>query len=308
MADKPLTTEQRNRASARLDEMSVESILYLMNEEDRRVPEAVAQALPQIAAAVRTLVEAWHTGGRWIFIGAGTSGRLAALDAAECQPTFSAPPGRVLALLAGGPSAARRSVEGAEDDRMAAVRDLEGQALHPNDVVVGLAASGRTPYVVSAIEHASEMGCATVGISNNAGSELGAAASVAIELETGPEILTGSTRLKAGTSQKMVLNMLSTTAFARLGKVYENLMVDLQAANEKLAQRARRIVREVTGLPEDEADELLVQAGGSVKTAVVMGKTGISSADASRLLKTADGNVRQALRAAGERRLNEPGS
>ena len=302
MANKPMTTEQRNPASARLDEMSVESILYLMNEEDRRVPEAVAQALPQIAAAVKALVEAWRPGGRWIFIGAGTSGRLAALDAAECQPTFGAPPERVLALLAGGPSAARQSVEGAEDDRTAAVRDLEGLALHPNDVVVGLAASGRTPYVVSAIEHASRVGCVTVGISNNAGSELGAAASVAIELDTGPEVLTGSTRLKAGTSQKMVLNMLSTAAFARLGKVYENLMVDLQAANEKLTLRARRIVREATGLPQGEADALLRQAGGSVKTAVVMGKTGISSGDASRLLETADGSVRQALRAAGERR------
>jgi N-acetylmuramic acid 6-phosphate etherase len=284
-----------------LDEMSVESILYLMNEEDRRVPEAVARALPQIAAAVRGLVEAWRSGGRWIFIGAGTSGRLAALDAAECRPTFGTPPERVLALLAGGPSAAARSVEGAEDDRTAAVGDLDGLALHPDDVVVGLAASGSTPYVVSAVEHASKMGCATVGISNNAGSELGAAAGVVIELDTGPEVLTGSTRLKAGTSQKMVLNMLSTAAFARLGKVYENLMVDLQAANEKLAQRARRIVREATGLAEGEADELLEKAGGSVKTAVVMGKTGISPGDASRLLETVDGSVRQALRASGER-------
>jgi N-acetylmuramic acid 6-phosphate etherase len=280
----------------------VESILYLMNEEDRRVPEAVAQALPQIAAAVDLLVEAWRAGGRWIYVGAGTSGRLAAVDAAECPPTFGAPPERVLALLAGGPSAAARPVEGAEDDRAAAVRDLLGLALHPNDVVVGIAASGRTPYAVSAVEHASEVGCATVGISNNAGSELGAASSVAIELNTGPEVLTGSTRLKAGTSQKLVLNMLSTAAFTRLGKVYENLMVDLQASNEKLERRARRIVREATGLPESEVDALLGQAGGSVKTAVVMGKTGISPGDASRLLKTSDGSVRQALVAAGERR------
>ena len=212
----------------------VEAVLWLMNEEDLRVPEAVAEALPQIGAAVRLLVEAWRSGGRWIYVGSGTSGRLAALDAAECPPTFGAPPERVLALLAGGPSAAARSVEGAEDDRSAAVRALDGLALHPDDVVIGLAASGRTPYVVSAVEHASEVGCATVGISNNAGSELGAAASVAIELNTGPEILTGSTRLKAGTSQKMVLNMLSTAAFTRLGKVYENLMVDVQASNEKL--------------------------------------------------------------------------
>jgi N-acetylmuramic acid 6-phosphate etherase len=290
-------TERRNPASARLDEMSVEAVLRLMNEEDRRVPEAVAEALPQIGAAVRLLVEAWRSGGRWIYVGSGTSGRLAALDAAECPPTFGAPPERVIAVLAGGPSAAARSVEGAEDDRTAAVRALDSLALHPDDVVIGLAASGRTPYVVSAVEHASEIGCATVGISNNAGSELGAAASVAIELNTGPEVLTGSTRLKAGTSQKMVLNMLSTAAFTRLGKVYENLMVDVQASNEKLEGRARRIVREATGLPEDEADEVLGRAGGSVKMAVVMGKTGLSPGDASRLLETAEGSVRQALAA-----------
>jgi len=292
-------TERRNPASARLDEMSVEAVLRLMNEEDRRVPEAVAEALPQISAAVRLLVEAWRSGGRWIYVGSGTSGRLAALDAAECPPTFGAPPERVIAVLAGGPSAAARSVEGAEDDRSAAIRVLDGLALHPDDVVVGLAASGRTPYVVSAAEHAAEVGCATVGISNNAGSELGAAVSVAIELNTRPEVLTGSTRLKAGTSQKMVLNMLSTAAFTRLGKVYENLMVDVQASNEKLERRARRIVREATGLPEDEADVLLGRAGGSVKMAVVMGKTGLSPGDASRLLESTEGSVRQALAASG---------
>ncbi len=301
-------TERRNPASARLDEMPVEAVLNLMNEEDRRVPEAVAEALPQIGAAVRLLVEAWRSGGRWIYVGSGTSGRLAALDAAECPPTFGAPPERVLAVLAGGPSAAARSVEAAEDDRTAAIRALDALALHPDDVVIGLAASGRTPYAVSAVEHASEVGCATVGISNNACSDLGAAVSVAIELNTGPEVLTGSTRLKAGTSQKMVLNMLSTAAFTRLGKVYENLMVDVQASNEKLERRARRIVREATGLPEGAADEVLGRAGGSVKVAVVMGKTGLSPGDASRLLETAEGSVRRALAASGadERASREP--
>src|SRR5919112_4593473 len=168
------TTERRNRASMRLDEMSVEDIVRLMNEEERRVREAVTEALPRIASAVELLVEAWREGGRWIYVGSGTSGRLAALDAAECPPTFGAPPERVLVLLAGGPSAAARSVEAAEDDRTAAVRALDGLALNPDDVVIGLAASGRTPYVVSAVEHAAEVGCATVGISNNAGSDLGA--------------------------------------------------------------------------------------------------------------------------------------
>lgn len=200
MAKRPVITEQRNQASAGLDEMPVESILYLMNQEDRRVPEAVAEALPQIAEAVGLMVEAWRSEERWIYIGAGTSGRIAALDAAECQPTFGVPQGRVVALIAGGDAALTRSVEGAEDDRAAAVKDLEDSSLEPGDVVVGIAASGRTPYVVAGLRYASGMGCPTIGISNNPGSELGAAADVCIELITGAEVLTGSTRLKAGTS------------------------------------------------------------------------------------------------------------
>ena len=288
-------TEQRNPASARLDEMPVESILRVMNREDRKAPEAVAEAMPRITEAVELLVAAWRADGRWIYVGAGTSGRIASLDVAECPPTFGVPPGRVVALLAGGRTAAARAVEGAEDDRLAAVRDLEDLGLHPRDVVVGLAASGRTPYVVAAVEHASEKGCATVGISNNPGAELSAVASVGIEVLTGPEVLTGSTRLKAGTSQKMVLNMLSTAAFTRLGKVYENLMVDLQATNEKLERRSRRIVSEAVGAPEGKAEELLRAAAGSVKVAVVMGKVGVSADRARGLLDEAHGSVRRAL-------------
>ena len=295
MANGPLITEQRNQASAGLDEMPVESILYLMNQEDRRVPEAVAEALPQIAEAVGLMVEAWRSGGRWIYIGAGTSGRIAALDAAECQPTFGVPQGRVVALIAGGDAALTRSVEGAEDDRAAAVKDLEDSSLEPGDVVVGIAASGRTPYVVAGVRYASGMGCPTIGISNNPGSELGAAADVCIELITGAEVLTGSTRLKAGTSEKLVLNMLSTAAFVRLDKVYENFMVDLQAGNEKLKERSRRIVREAAGVTRDEAGELLRAAGGSVKVAVVMGKAGVPADAARELLAAAGGNVRRAL-------------
>src|SRR5215216_6818313 len=289
------TTERRNRASMRLDEMPVEAVLRLMNEEDRKVQEAVGEALPRIAAAVELLVEAWREGGRWIYVGSGTSGRIAALDAAECPPTFGAPPERVLALLAGGQNAATSSVESAEDDTSAAVRDLEALGLGSNDVVVGLAASGSTPYVVAAVGKASEAGCATIGISNNRESELVAAARVGIELDTGPEILTGSTRLKAGTSQKLVLNMLSTAAFTRLGKVYENVMVDLQGTNEKLKRRSRRIIREVAEISEDEATELLSAAGGSVKVAVVMGKARVNAEDARGLLAAAQGNVRRAL-------------
>jgi N-acetylmuramic acid 6-phosphate etherase len=289
------TTESRNRASMRLDEMPVEAIVRLMNDEERRVQEAVGEALPSIASAVGLLVEAWREGGRWIYVGSGTSGRIAALDAAECPPTFGAPPERVLALLAGGQGAATHSVESAEDDTSAAVRDLEALGLGPNDVVVGLAASGSTPYVVAAVRRASEAGCATIGISNNRGSELVAAARVGIELNTGPEILTGSTRLKAGTSQKLVLNMLSTAAFTRLGKVYENVMVDLQGTNEKLKRRSRRIIRETAGVTEDESTELLSAAGGSVKVAVVMGKVKVSPEEARELLGAAQGNVRHAL-------------
>ncbi|HET7270630.1 MAG TPA: N-acetylmuramic acid 6-phosphate etherase [Rubrobacter sp.] len=290
-------TERRNPASNRLDEMLVEDVLRLMNEEDRKVPEAVEKALPRIAEAVELLVAAWERGGRWIYVGAGTSGRVAAIDAAECPPTFGVPSGRVLALLAGGQTAATQAVEGAEDDRSAAASDLDNLTLNPDDVVVGLAASGRTPYVVAAVRYASEAGCATVGISNNPGSELATVASVGIELDTGPEVLTGSTRLKAGTSEKLVLNMLSTGAFTQLGKVYENFMVDLQATNEKLKDRALRIVKEAAGVPGEEARELLHAAGGSVKVAVVMGKAGVQANEARGLLAAAGGNVRGALEA-----------
>jgi N-acetylmuramic acid 6-phosphate etherase len=279
----------------RLDEMTVEDIVRLMNDEERRVQEAVTGALPRIASAVELLVEAWREGGRWIYVGSGTSGRIAALDAAECPPTFGAPPERVLALLAGGQNAATSSVESAEDDTSAAVRDLEALGLGPKDVVVGLAASGSTPYVIAAVRTASEAGCATIGISNNRGSELVAAARAGIELDTGPEILTGSTRLKAGTSQKLVLNMLSTAAFTRLGKVYENVMVDLQGTNEKLKRRSRRIIREVAGVTEGEATELLSAAGGSVKVAVVMGKARVNAEDACELLAATSGHLRHAL-------------
>lgn len=295
MVGKLAITEQRNPDSQRLDELSAESMLRLMNEEDRRVSEAIGEALPQIEAAVEVLVEAWSLGGRWIYVGAGTSGRIAALDSAECPPTFGVPPERVRTLLAGGEEAAVRAVEGAEDDRDAAVRDLDALDLSREDAVVGLAASGRTPYVVSAIQHAARVGCATIGVCNNPDSELGRVAKVGIEVVTGPEVLTGSTRLKAGTSQKLVLNMLSTAAFTRLGKVYENFMVDVQATNEKLRGRARRIVRETTGVSEAEAEELLGAAEGSVKMAVVMGKARVSAAEASRLLDEARGSVRQAL-------------
>jgi N-acetylmuramic acid 6-phosphate etherase len=291
-------TEQRNPASARLDEMGTGEILRLMNAEDRKVPDAVERALPRIAEAVEVLVEAWEAGGRWIYVGAGTSGRIAALDVAECPPTFGVPPGRVVALVAGGDTAATRAVENAEDDQEVAKRDLEAMGLHAGDVVVGLAASGSTPYVVSAVRHAAGAGCVTIGISNNEVTPLSAEARVAIELPTGPEVLTGSTRLKAGTSQKLVLNMLSTAAFTRLGKTYENLMVDMQAKNEKLERRSRRIVSEAARVSGAEAEDLLFTADGSVKVALVMGKTGLTATAARTLLDETHGNVRMAIEAA----------
>lgn len=293
--DRNAITEQRNPGSQRLDELSVDSIVHLMNDQDRRVPEAIAEALPQIEAAVEVLVETWRSGGRWIYVGAGTSGRIAALDAAECPPTFGVSPDRVKAMFAGGEDAATKAIEGAEDDRNAAVQDLKALEVIPKDAVVGLAASGRTPYVVEAVRYASAVGCATVGICNNPDSELSQAAKIGIEIVTGPEVLTGSTRLKAGTSQKLVLNMLSTAAFTRLGKVYENFMVDVQATNEKLRGRARRIVCEITGVAEERAGELLGDADGSVKVTIVMAKAEVSADEARALLEAADGNIRRAL-------------
>lgn len=278
-----------------MDDLDVESILKLMNDEDCRVPVAISEAMPEIVAATEVLVETWRLGGRWIYVGAGTSGRIAALDAAECPPTFGVPSERVLAVVAGGDKAAAKAMERVEDDREMAIRDLESQDLRPEDAVVGLTASGRTPYAISAIQYASDIGCSTVGICNNPGSELAETAQIGIEVITGPEVLTGSTRLKAGTSQKLVLNMLSTAAFTRLGKVYENLMVDVQATNEKLRSRARRIVCEATGVGEEHAGELLLVAEGSVKLAIVMSKGECSLAEARTSLEKANGNTRQAL-------------
>ena len=290
-------TEQRNPASTRLEESGTEEILRLMNAEDRKISDAVEKALPRIAEAVEILVEAWGAGGRWIYVGAGTGGRIAALDA-ECPPTFGVSPDRVVALVAGGDTATTRAVENAEDDREVAKRDLDALGLRAKDVVIGLAASGSTPYVVSAVRHAAGAGCATIGISNNEGTKLSEEARVAIEIPTGPEVLTGSTRLKAGTSQKLVSNMLSTAAFTRLGKTYENLMVDMQAKNDKLEHRSRRIVSEAAGVSEARAEDLLVAADGAVKVALVMGKTGLLASAARALLDEGQGNVRLAIEAA----------
>lgn len=289
------TTETRNPRTVELDRMSVVELLQVMNSEDRKVPEAIATVIPEIASAVDLVVESLRSGGRLVYLGAGTSGRLGVLDAAECPPTFGTSPDLVVGLLAGGDEAMFHAVEGAEDSAELAVTDLRRINLGPADVLVGIAASGRTPYVIAGLAHARQMGASTVSIACNPGAEVSLGAQVAIELDNGPEVLTGSTRLKAGTSQKLVLNMISTAAMVRLGKVYGNLMVDVQPTNEKLVDRAVRIVAEATGSSAAEAQLALAASGGHAKTAIVMILRGVGAVEARDRLARADGFVRQAI-------------
>ncbi|WP_018157478.1 N-acetylmuramic acid 6-phosphate etherase [Demetria terragena] len=290
-----LGTEARHPESTHLDELSVPDVLALMNEADATVPTVVRGALPEIARAVELVAASLERGGRLIYVGAGTSGRLALLDAAECPPTFSTDPSQVIALLAGGQVAFTRAVEGAEDDTEQPSRDLDGAALAPEDTVVGLSASGRTPYVIAALDHARARGAHTVSVSCNADAEASEHADVAIELPTGAEILTGSTRLKAGTAQKMVCNMLTTAAMVRRGKVFENLMVDMSATNGKLQDRARRIVAEAAKVDKATASAALTDADGEPKVAIVALLTGTSTSAARRRLGEAGGQVARAV-------------
>jgi len=290
-----LLTEQQNPASARIDEASTEEVLRIMNGEDRKVAEAVGREIPQIARAVDAIVAAFERGGRLFYIGAGTSGRLGVLDASECPPTFSAPPERVQGIMAGGELALTRSSEGIEDDPAAGVRDLQQRGFSATDVLVGIAASGRTPYVLGAIDEANRLGAVTVGICCTPDAELSRRAKIAIAPLPGPEVVTGSTRLKSGTAQKLVLNMLSTATFIRLGYVFGNLMVNVQAKNEKLVDRARRIVATATGATYERAGELLAAGGNDVRTAIVMGKLGVDRERAAARLKAAGGRISQAL-------------
>jgi len=289
-----LATEARNPRTTDLDVMPTDELLAVMNAEDQRVAIAVRDALPDVARAVELCVDALGSGGRLVYLGAGTSGRLGLLDAVECPPTFGSDPGQVLALIAGGPQALTGAVEGAEDDPAGAVEDLRRVGLARGDVVVGLAASGRTPYVIAGLDHARGIGAATVAVTCNPGAPAGRHVDVAIEVDTGPEALTGSTRLKAGTAQKLVCNMLSTATMVRLGKTYENLMVDVQPTNAKLVDRARRIVAQATGQDLETAGRTLDAAGGSVKTAIVMLLAGCERSAADDLLVRADGQVRRA--------------
>ncbi len=290
-----LATEQRNPASARIDTASVRGILEIINTEDHRVPIAVRREIPYIAEAVERVVEAFEAGGRLIYVGAGTSGRLGILDASECPPTFGSPPEQVQGLIAGGRAAVFRSQEGAEDVEADGAAALDTLDATPNDVVCGIAASRRTPYVVGAVRRAREIGCATLFVTCTPRAEFDLDVDVAICPVVGPEVIMGSTRMKSGTAQKLVLNMLTTASMIRRGKVYENMMIDLQETSQKLVERARRTVMTVTGVDYDEAARVLGEAGGHVKTALVMLLAGVDAEAARTRLDATGGFVRPAI-------------
>jgi N-acetylmuramic acid 6-phosphate etherase len=290
-----LTTEAVNPASARIDELDAAAIVAVMNAEDALVAAAVARESAAIARAIDVIADRFRRGGRLVYIGAGTSGRLGVLDASECPPTFGTPPEMVVGLIAGGPQALTRAVEGAEDSRELAAADLAAIGLSPADVLVGIATSGRTPYVLGGLAHARAVGAFAIGFACNDNSELEPLTDLMIVPRVGPEIVTGSTRLKAGTATKMVLNMLTTGAMIRIGKTYGNLMVDLRATNTKLVARTRRIVTLLTGASEEEAERLVAAADGELKTAVVSRARGVSPAEARRLLAEAGGHLRRAV-------------
>jgi len=275
--------------------MTSEEIIQTINEEDRTVADSISRALPQIAQAIDLIVERLNRGGRLIYVGAGTSGRLGMLDAVECVPTFGTAPELVQAIIAGGETALVTAVEGAEDDIEQAALDLADLEVNADDVVCGIAASGRTPYVIAAMNYASNVGAVTLGIACNDPAPLLQAVDVAIPVPVGPEVVTGSTRMKAGTAQKMVLNMLSTATMIRRGKVYGNLMVDLQITNQKLAHRARQIIEHLTGIDDEQAEALIKAADNDVKVAIVMAKRDVDAEQARELLQTAGGHLREVI-------------
>jgi len=289
-------TEQRNKTSRNLDHMTAIQLVRLMNREDRKVAAAVGRELPSIARAVEAIESRMRNGGRLIYVGAGSSGRIGVLDASECPPTFGTSPSLVRALIAGGKKAVTQPVEGAEDRRGRAEQELRTLHLTPNDSVVGIAASGTTPYVLAAIAYAKKKGALTVGLTANRKSPLAESASISIKPDVGPEVLTGSTRLKAGTSQKMVLNMLSTAVMVRLGHAYENLMIDLGQTNAKLQDRARRILQEASGKSVSAVQQALRRSNHDLRVALVMLKRGVSAMDARRRLNESEGSLRQALK------------
>lgn len=291
-----LRTEQVDSKYQELDVMSVSELLRAMNEGDLEVPKAISRALPEIESAINAIVDRMSTGGRLIYIGAGTSGRLGVLDAAECGPTFSVTEEQVIAFIAGGEGALTHAVEGAEDDPIAAAEELKSIQLTSRDVVVGIAASGRTPYVLGGLAYAEKIGALRVGVTGNPNSEISKHVDHPIEIDSGPELLAGSTRLKSGTAQKLILNMISTITMVRLGKTFGNLMVDLQITNEKLRDRAKRIVSQATGVSRHEAAQVLADSGDEVKVAIVMILLGVDAPTARARLSAASNRVREALK------------
>lgn len=291
-----LTTEIRNERTDNLDELSVEEFLTIMNEEDQKVALAVRDAIPAISAVVRNAIDAYQKGGRIIYVGAGTSGRIGLLDAVECPPTFGTCQSEVVGLIAGGESAFIKAVEGAEDSEELGVTDLKGISVNENDIVIGIAASGRTPYVIGAIEYAKTVGAKTVAIACNKESAIGKVADYKIEVENGPEVLTGSTRLKSGTSQKMICNMISTGTMIGVGKVYNNLMVDLMPTNLKLVDRARRIIVAATDCSDETAGEFLEKSGNNSKIAIVMILTGLTYEESVSKLEDANGFIKKVIK------------
>lgn len=290
-----LLTEARNPATLEIDRWSTREIVRKINEEDQTVAAAVATQLDAIAQAVDRIVASLLAGGRLFYVGAGTSGRLGVLDAAECPPTFGTDPQLVQAVMAGGERAWSQANEGAEDDEAAGEADLRARGLTSRDVVVGITASGRTPYVIGALKYAGGVGATTIGLACNPNPPIAAYTQVAIVPVTGPEVIMGSTRMKAGTAQKMVLNMLSTVTMIRLGKVYSNLMVDMRSTNEKLRRRSVRMIELATGASEEECHQALAAAGGESKVAIVTLLAAVDAAVARRALEQAQGRVREAL-------------
>jgi N-acetylmuramic acid 6-phosphate etherase len=290
-----MLTEQQNPKSLNIDALSTQEIVTVINNEDKGVALAVEKVLPNIAQAVDAIVDSLREGGRLIYIGAGTSGRLGVLDAVECLPTYSTPPELVQGLIAGGEGALIRSVEGAEDNSELGKSDLEAIELTGQDIVVGIAASGRTPYVLGAIDYAKSVGAKTIGIACNVPAPVLDTADIAIGVEVGPEVVTGSTRMKAGTAQKNVLNMLSTASMIKLGKVYGNLMVDVQVTNEKLAHRTQRFVQQIEKVDNETAQNLLKQTNNTVKAAIVMHIKKIDYAAALALLEQHSGYLRDII-------------
>ena len=292
---KQYTTETRNPNTYNLDTMTSLEIVSVMNKEDYNVPKAIESELTQISKLVDEVVNAFENGGRLIYIGAGTSGRLGVLDASECPPTYGVDPSLVVGIIAGGDVALRNPVEGAEDNKDLAVNDLKNINLTNKDVVVGIAASGRTPYVIGGLEYANSLGCVTGSIACNKGSKIGEIAKIKIEAEVGPEVLTGSSRLKSGSAQKMILNMITTASMVRTGKAYQNLMVDVVQSNEKLKTRAENIVMDATEVTREYAREMLDKSDGNCKLAITAILTGKSILEAKELLKESKGHVRKAL-------------